>query len=418
MPLEPPMTVPARPSPFTHLKRAFGWNLGRVTLATSEQTALEAAGVTSPVVQRYAAWRRSLLLVALVPTLCVVGTELLDGLQEERFDGLLPLGYVLEGAWFFAMLALAVACVRGVTGWRAPGTGSSLLTLGWAFAVIVPVLWFLIPDGLTLEAAAEGEGSADSITRRIDELVLLVQDLARYGGMALLLLPGLLSVIPGAINGCLRVKSLLPGAQLPGWLLVCGAPLFLLIWLALLAFANIALQSPLIVLGVCLWAGAPIWYALRGNVFVHSQLSLDDVARITRVKRVVALLAISGIALMIAGIASVEVVLPIVGLDEETALSSRLAALEEDGQKVGVAEVTRELESSESFAYALDLSSWGMILDVLAKLLLSTAIFAHLAMRATLAAWRNDRALRTRDEATQYDADAAALGAALAPTRG
>src|SRR5436190_10131651 len=86
-------------------------------------------------------------------------------------------------------------------------------------------------------------------------------------GGYLLLLPAVMSLIPGAVNGCLRIKSLLPAAQLPGWLLVSAAPIFLLFWLIFLAIANHLVQSPLLVLGVILWAGSPIWFSIKGRVF-------------------------------------------------------------------------------------------------------------------------------------------------------
>src|SRR5688572_26705948 len=76
-------------SPLVHVKRAFGWNLGSVVPSDRERGALEAAGVKNPAVQRYAAWRRSLLLVALVPTLFVALLGLLaaweDGFDEYTF---------------------------------------------------------------------------------------------------------------------------------------------------------------------------------------------------------------------------------------------------------------------------------------------------------------------------------------------
>jgi hypothetical protein len=63
--------------------------------------------------------------------------------------------------------------------------------------------------------------------------------------------------------------------------------------------------------------------------------------------------------------------------------------------------------------YALDTGTFRFVIDLLAKLLLVTAVFADLILRATSSAWRNDRALRGRPEASAYDASAAAAGAAL-----
>jgi hypothetical protein len=82
---------------------------------------------------------------------------------------------------------------------------------------------------------------------------------------------------------------------------------------------------------------------------------------------------------------------------------------------VSLEDVQTSLAASKSFLYAFDLSSYRLIVDVLAKLLVVTAVFSDLVLRATLAAWRNDRSLRTVTGGAGFDASAAALGAALSP---
>jgi hypothetical protein len=410
------MNVAARPSLVTHLKRALGWNLARVTLATSERERLEADGVTSSVVQRYAAWRRSLMLVAVLPLVLVAVVKVWDAVDEGLdFDEYTVVGLLLDVTSLVVMVALSVACLRGIAGWTRPSAGARLLGIGWLASLLIPVLWFLLPDHVLYAADAEARAMAGGDVDRIEALGVMFFNFVRYGGAALLLLPGLLSIIPGAVNGCLRVKSLLPAAQLPGWLLVCSSPLFLLFWIALLALANVALQSPLLVLGVCLWAGSPIWYALRGQVFVGSQLAPEDAARIGGVKRVVGLLALTGIGLLVWALVSAHVAgFTLVGFDEDTALSRRFEEWEEM-EEFNLGRIEEDVETSDSIVYAFDHSSFQLIIDILAKLLLSTAVFAHLSMRATLSAWRHDRALRSREEASQFDADAGALEQALAP---
>lgn len=397
----------------THLKRAFGWNLGRVVPSPSELARLEAAGVKDPAAQRYAAWRRSLLLVALVPTLAVLLLHAADQ-AEEGLGALAPLGVAMEGAWWVAALALATGGLVGVRAWTRPGAGACLLRCGWIGAFLFPIVYAILPDGAVYGVDTHASTTSVDPEARLEVLVELVLNVLRSSGPILLLLPGVMSVIPGAVNGCLRIKSLLPAAQLPGWLLVSAAPMFLLLWFVLLVLVNQPLQSPLFVAGVVLWAGSPIVFTLRNRIFVQSQLSDADAGRIAGVKRQVALLAVGGLALVVVALFTAKVAgLSLVGFEEEAAVATRLAELEEADDEHLLEGLGDALHSSKSFAYALDLSSWQLLVDVLAKLLLATAVFADFVLRATLAAWGNDRALRSRAEASAFDEGAQALRGAV-----
>ena len=431
--MPPSAAPPAAPSLLVHVRRAFQWNLGRMAPTANEAAALAAAGVTDPAVQRYAVWRRSLLLVAAVPTLIAFVLAVLDAADQD-FGELTILGTGLEVLWLLATAGLPASCVAGLKSWTRPGASSLLLRAAWAVTFILPFVYALLPVSAifhvhpiepavahpAIGAAAEALGIPSAIgEERAEKLASLQQMAIEFvlsGGAYLLLLPAVLSLIPGAVNGCLRIKSLLPAAQLPGWLLVCAAPIFLLFWLVILVIVNHAARSPLLVLGVTLWAGSPIWYALRGRVFVQSQISEADAAKIARVKRATGAIALAGIALMVAFVATAKVAgLHVVGLDREASLSTKLDELSSQDEEVSLDDVRTAFEESKSFLYALDLSSFRLVVDFLAKLLLVTAVFADLVLRATLSAWRNDRSLRSRAESSAYDASAAAAVAALSP---
>jgi len=409
----PDAALPARTSFLTHLKRAFSWNLGRVRPSVAEAEALATAGVTDPGVQRYAAWRRSLLLVAFIPTLIVFLLSALD-LVEGDLGEYTMLGVGLEVAWVLTTALIALACLGAVRGWRRPGACARLLRVSWALAFLWPLLDALLPESLIYDfhTSSKGLGSSDVLSD-VDALKDIALGFMLAGGAFLKLLPSMLAVIPGAVNGCLRIKSLFPGAALPGWLLVWSAPLLLLFWLVLLVLGNQAAQSPLLVFGIMLWAGSPIWYAIRGRVFVQPQLTAADAARIGGVKRVVGLLGLAGIAMLLTFAFTTQVVgLTAIGLDEEGALSPKIDELVE-ADEVSLEAVGEALDESTSMMYAYDLSSWQLVIDILAKLLLVMAVFADLVLRATLAAWSHDRAARGRTEASAHDASAEAAAVAL-----
>lgn len=426
----PTPAAPTRTPLLAHLKRAFGWNLAKVVPSAAEAGTLAQAGVTEPTAQRYAVWRRSLLLVALLPTLLVVGLALW-GLADEDFEGYQPLGVALQGAWLLVLLVLPVALLRGVLGWRRPDAGARLLLVAWLAAFLLPLVHALAPEELLYHveplpvsaatlaaadaAAALDEDLADvDVAEKAQALQHVTLKLVFSGATFLMLLPALISLIPGAMNGCLRVKSLLPAAQMPGWLLVAVAPVFLLFWLVMLVLVNPAAGSPLLVLGIVLWAGSPLLYPLQGRVFVESQTGPEGMARIAKAKRNVALCGLAGIACLITFLFSAQVVgLQVLGTDPERSFDVRLDEHRGEDHALGWAEVKEAYAESDSLVFVLDPSWLQLVLDIVAKLLIATAVFMHLVLRATLAAWRNERALREAGSASAYDAGAAATLAAL-----
>jgi hypothetical protein len=410
--------------PLVHVKRAFGWNLGTVEPTASEAATLAAAGHTDPVAQKYLTWRRSLLLVALVPTLASLVLAAIDT-SESSLGELTSLGVGLDLLWLAFAIALPVACLYGAKTWTRPRRAAGLLLAVWAAAFVHPFVYGLLPVSALYRvnlvevkpaakaAPADEEDAAPALSPELTAKLLALEEIAieivLSGGSYLILLPAVLALIPGAVNGCLRVKALLPAAQLPGWLLVCVAPAFLLFWMVLLVVANSAAQSYLLVFGVLLWAGSPILYSLRGRVFVQSQLTAADAAKIGRVKKGVTLVALVGVGLLLTYVLSAKVAgLKVVGFDKNAALATKIDALSNDND-AGWEEVQKSFLESRSILYAFDLSSFRMVIDFLAKLFVVTAIFADLVLRATMTAWRNDRALRAANAATGYDASATAL---------
>jgi hypothetical protein len=448
------MPQPQSTSPLAHIARAFGWNLGRVVPSRTEEEQLVAAGVTEPVAQRYAVWRRSLLLVATVATAVVFGLSLADTLAD-GFGEYTRFGEGLEIAWLASAAALPLAALYGVLRWKRPGAGSGALVAAWAFALLLPFVYALLPVGViyrvqpitaasvaqpgtpaepaapAAKPPADEDEDADDPTAKAQAAVVaaatgtdpetiekaiameeMLVELVLSGSGYLLLLPAVVSLIPGVVNGCLRVKTLVPAAQLPGWLMVTTAPAFLLFWLVILAVANHAAQSALLVFGVILWAGSPALYSAFGRVLVRPQLTDADAAKIGKVKKVVGLSALTGIALLLAFALTAKVAgLKVVGFDRAAAVTTKLDALAEDDE-TSLEDVEKALAQSKSVVYAFDMSSYRLVLDVLAKLLVVTAVASHLVLRATIAAWQNDRSLRG-DGAAALDTAAGDLAAAL-----
>ncbi|WP_020470600.1 hypothetical protein [Zavarzinella formosa] len=435
-------------SPMVHLKRAFAWNLAKVLPSDAETADLNSAGITDPTVRRYAVWRRSLLLVALAPTTLSLILGIIDTIQT-GFGEFTLLGKIFELAWVAALAGLALSCVIGIFSWKKPGRAAGVLAAGWLTAFLLPFISALLPAGALYHvqdiSAAQAEKIGKSINatkpdksktpakpkpapdadadeeeddktaghdpdvspatlEKIQEIEEVVVEFALSGSAYLLLLPAVLSIIPGAVNGCLRIKSLLPASQLPGWFLVCAAPAFLLFWTVILVIANHAARSPFLVFGVLLWAGAPIWYSICGKVFISSQITENEAGQIGRIKLRVLVTTLIGLAFLLAFVMKTKVVgLNIVGFDKNAAVSTKLDDAFSADDEVNIEEVQMAVAESKSFIYAFDLSSWRFVVDFLAKLLVVTGVFADLILRATVSAWRNERTLRSKSESGTFD---------------
>jgi hypothetical protein len=425
--------APAGAGPLAHLKRAFGWNVGRVAPSGAERAALEAAGVRDPAAQRWAAWRRSVLLVALVPATIAFVLAVLD-VVDDGFDEFKPLGVAFEVAWLVAAGAMPIACFVALRRWTRAGRTSRLVAVAWLVPFLMPFVIALLPAGLLYEVRepvalteadlpaiphavreGAGEAAAEALTdvdriQKIQALRDTALDLVLEGKAYLLLLPAVLSLLPGVMNGALRAKSLLPGAQAPGWILLFAAPLLLLFWTVVLLLVNTAARSALLEIGMLLWAGAPMVYVLRARDVVEPRLGDAEVARIARTKKIAGLVGLAGVAMLLAFVATKQVAgLHVVGLDPDRAMANRLEELSDSDDEMSLSDVQEAYAESTSLLYLLDLGSIRMVIDLLAKIFLATLVFADLVVRMTLWTWRNDRGLRARAESGLHDASAGAL---------
>ena len=104
--------------------------------------------------------------------------------------------------------------------------------------------------------------------------------------------PAVLALVPGVMRACIRVKMLLPGAVLPGWLLVAAAPFNGL--LALAAFVSLAqvAPNPLLLAGMLLWLAAPLTYLARAGVFTRPIATAAELRTARRVRGVARVLAL------------------------------------------------------------------------------------------------------------------------------
>jgi hypothetical protein len=137
----------------------------------------------------------------------------------------------------------------------------------------------------------------------------------------ILLLPAVLSLLPGMVRACLRVKSLLPESVVSGWVLVTLAPfyslLLLVVWVAICHLVT----DFYLLWGMLLWIAAPLLYAVRGGVLTRPVLCEHDRDRLRRLQIYVNLLLLLAMALLLAFLLTAQVLgMRLVGLDPQTSL--------------------------------------------------------------------------------------------------
>jgi hypothetical protein len=123
------------------------------------------------------------------------------------------------------------------------------------------------------------------------------------------------------MRACIRVKMLLPGEVLSGWLLVAAAPFNgLLVLVTFVALAQVA-PSPLLLAGMLLWLAAPLAYLARAGVYTRPIASADELRSARRVQVVAWVLALGAAGCLLAYAATWEAFgLRLVGLDAKTSL--------------------------------------------------------------------------------------------------
>ncbi len=247
-----------------HGQRALAWDLRRLPVSPREQEHLTRKGLTEPQFQQYLAWRRSVLLVAFLPTALIAVLNMANRLGFIALDlsGLGRLWLALEILIPFAMpcsiIAAAALSWDQKLSWR-------IIVYGWAVSFLGPILLRLPPAHWWFDTPAGGELEA-RVEFGIGAFMMLCVSLPVY----------VVSVAFGVQRACLRLKTLLPESPVPGLFLAAAAPVFPLVLLPLFVLVNQVASSPLLILGMLLLMISPLVYLVRAGLFIRPLLHADD----------------------------------------------------------------------------------------------------------------------------------------------
>jgi hypothetical protein len=349
-----------------HLKRALNWNLRAIPVEEEERERLVALSVDEEDARRYLVWRRSVLIVVALPTL-VSALLATRGALGTDYSGLSPTGRLLELARLAALYAMPLTAWLAARTWDRHRRSRTILLRGWLVAFLTPLALALFPFSWYVDLS----GSDATVASQATALLSVLGAVSVY----VTLMPAVLSLIPGVLRACLRVKALLPASILPGWFLVAATPLYVLLFLVIFTTVNQLAGNILLILAVLALLGAPLLYLFNASTFTRPLHDEAEIARVGTVQTQVGIVSGIGIALLLLYSLTAEIMgQSLIGLDE-----------------------------ARSLLRPWDPNLFQIPLEYVVRSLFTTALVADLFMQMNLSVWQHTKAFAGTAEAESYD---------------
>lgn len=349
-----------------HLKRAFSWNLRAIPVEADEEDRLIANGVDEANARRYLVWRRSVLFVVVIPALVAAILKSI-GVFTQGFGGLSATGVMIGLAELLPLFIIAVTAWFAAKCWDQHRRSRSVLMRGWLVAFLTPLLLALIPFGWRVDTSSLSGNDLAQIN--------VVASLAGAALAYVTLMPAVLSLIPGVLRACLRIKALIPEAILPGLFLIAATPLYIFLFLVIFTTINQAIGEPLLILGVLALVGAPMLYMVNARNFTRPLKTEEEIAKIGSVQNLVLLVAGVGVALLVAYAFTAQVF---------------------GRSLIGTNELT-------SLIRPWDPNLFQFPIEYIVRSLFTTVVVADLFMMMNLQLWKHSKEFQTSSEAASYD---------------
>jgi hypothetical protein len=363
----------------SHLRRALVAGAHRTQPSELEASQLTSVGIDSPLVQRYAVWRRSVLLVAL-PFTVLSAVLAVRELVERDLDGYSAFGVVAVGIVGLAVPVLTVTVLLAAITWRQPRLSGRLLLVGWAVSMFAPLVVAMLPlDWLVSSSLSEvtGVDSGDDRSELVTRIAVSIQ-------YAIILLPSLLSFPSGLVRGAARVKRMLPAGTIAGWVLVIMTPVYAVFFVLALILVQHLAGNGILLVGALLLAASPFVHLAAVNLYVFPLTTADEVRRLDRVQRLAGVVGSAGMAMI---------------------LIWAFTATVGDKRIVGGGDALLD-----------PLGAVLAALELVARVLVTSVVFSYLLLQVTESAWRHDREYTDRDAYERHVAEMTAVGRSLGAT--
>jgi hypothetical protein len=282
------------------IRRIVAWNLPKVPLTDSENQLLQARGIENEIARKYLAWRRSILLAVAVTTgigaIIYFITSLVQLSIELDLPGgkltipLSPFGVFTVVIRILCQFALPATAILAFIFWARLRLSRRLIVIGWLVSFLTPLVIALFPLNWLFSVPPLANEQEQMAAHAV---------LGFLGGLAYFITftPTVLSLIPGVLRACVRVKALLPESIISGWFLLAGAPLYALLLLVTFITINQLAGNALLILGVLLFMGAPLAFLFGGQLFIRPLTEDRDIRKIRYIQLVYA--ATAGVAMLL-----------------------------------------------------------------------------------------------------------------------
>lgn len=386
-----------------HLGRAFAWDLRVLSVGTDERHRLAARGATHPSLQNYLSWRRSVLLVLLLPAILIPLLATADNLAGD-FRLLSGFGRLWLALRLLAPYAIPVGVVGAILAGADLKLSGKVMAWCWAVAFFAPVLLCLVPVPWLIDFRIADPGERHDV-----ELG------ARFGfGITVFLLLCLslpvyvVSAAFGVQRACLRLKSLVPESPVPALFLACAAPVFPLVLLPVFVLTSQLAGGPLLVLGMVCLMGSPLIYLARVRTFLRPATGEEDRQRMRRTQWAAQSAFWTGAFLLLVYAMTRVWRVPALGGE----LDSLAPSL--DGKTLlGFSQET-SLFSPWDWRFV----RWAAV-ETLGRSLFTTVLAADLFLRVNRTVWRHNRTLAEGTASPGYDGLMSLLdGDSVAPSAG
>lgn len=276
-----------------HMRRAVNWNLGSIEILPEERAQLIANGVDDDHAGRFLLWRRSVLIAVAPITLASGLLALLSAILNERNWGIYSgFGIFVDLLRILSLFALPAAAFMAAQIWYRQRRSRHVLLVGWLTALATPLVLGLIPFSWLVNL----NGASNPLER-----AQAAAGIGFFGAILIYvtLMPAVLSLIPGVLRACLRIKALLPEATLPGWFLVTATPLYILLFLVIFSVINQVAGNVLLIFGVLALLISPCLYMFNASTFTRPLRGPGEVGKIGSVQTMAVVISLIGLLLLL-----------------------------------------------------------------------------------------------------------------------
>jgi hypothetical protein len=199
----------------------------------------------------------------------------------------------------FVKLAVATLLLAAAWQWRRVRRSRSLARWGWLAALVLPLLVSVWPWAQSLDFSHldlnDGFGGVVQNGKLAKQQVAL----ALAGLLMATLVPKLIALFPGIMRSSMALKTLLPEAAAPGWLTVVFAPFLAGFLLLVLSFLSQAQGSWLLLAAMLLLGAAPLLYVRRAADLVRPHTAEEVGTVIGPIRRLAGLTNALGVVLLV-----------------------------------------------------------------------------------------------------------------------